>query len=404
MKAVVYSGNEGICGVVSERELSRPVLSSAEAARSSWCRSTLCWLLTQAAALALSTLRVAVFLSTGRLPNMYGEDPHRYHVLCKTHAVGVNPCDAKMLYGDKVPVWALQLVAWSVRGRPAGMDFSGVVVQAAGPFRAGDEVFGVIPPFQGSLAEYVLAPSDAIALKPRGLSHCAACVVPLVGLTALQLLDEVGGGGGELRHVLVVGGSGGVGHCVVQLAKRLGARVTAVCSRKNAQLVAGLGADEVVPYDAGALVGGLLEAVQRGGQFDLVVDTVSSNEQRDPLADGSQARSYPSICSDPQAPLLRPGGRYVRTGGPPGDWLRAHLQRHWHLGLSLLPTQLFWVRLSGCAAQLRQLCHLCESGQLRVLLSETLPFTAEGVSRAFRLCMTRRVVGKIAISLETAAE
>eukprot|EP00601_Ochromonadales_sp_CCMP2298_P010577 CAMPEP_0173265176 /NCGR_PEP_ID=MMETSP1142-20121109/28426_1 /TAXON_ID=483371 /ORGANISM="non described non described, Strain CCMP2298" /LENGTH=93 /DNA_ID=CAMNT_0014200879 /DNA_START=583 /DNA_END=861 /DNA_ORIENTATION=+ len=93
MKAVVYSGNEGICGVVSERELSRPVLSSAEAARSSWCRSTLCWLLTQAA------------------PNMYGEDPHRYHVLCKTHAVGVNPCDAKMLYGDKVPVWALQLVA-----------------------------------------------------------------------------------------------------------------------------------------------------------------------------------------------------------------------------------------------------------------------------------------------------
>ncbi len=80
-----------------------------------------------------------------------------------------------------------------VHGRICGIDFSGVVVDAPPGcgFQRGDKVFGTIPPFVGSFAEYVRAPTDFIAHVPTNVSMAQAAVLPLVGLTTLQCFDDI---------------------------------------------------------------------------------------------------------------------------------------------------------------------------------------------------------------------
>jgi NADPH:quinone reductase-like Zn-dependent oxidoreductase len=173
----------------------------------------------------LSFLRV--FLP---LPKKYGHNSDRQLVYCRVVSGGINPVDAKRLYGDKLPESLLSLVEWFVDERICGIDFSGVVVSAPkeSEFKPGDAVYGTIPPFSGSFCEYVLAPSDFIAHKPTNLTFAEAAVVPLVGLTTLQALEDC-----QIRegsHVLVLGASGGTGHFAVQMAKAKGSGcVTAVC-------------------------------------------------------------------------------------------------------------------------------------------------------------------------------
>ena len=133
-----------------------------------------------------------------------------------------------------------------LRSPVPGRDLAGVV-EAVGPevteFAAGDEVYGVAA---GTLAELVVARADKLASKPANLSFEEAAVVPVSGLTALQAL-----GLGRVRsghRVLITGASGGVGTYLVQLAKAVGAEVTAVCGPGKTELVKFLGADHVLDY------------------------------------------------------------------------------------------------------------------------------------------------------------
>ena len=99
-----------------------------------------------------------------------------------------------------------------MEGRICGIDFSGVVLEAArgSPFKPGDLVYGTVPPFTGSMAEIVVTPSDFIAIKPKTLSHAKAAAVPLVGLSILEMFDDLRLTSDD--HVLVIGASGGTGH------------------------------------------------------------------------------------------------------------------------------------------------------------------------------------------------
>ncbi len=115
-----------------------------------------------------------------------------------------------------------------------GMDFAGTV-EAVGDgvtgFAAGDEVYGCaggLADLQGALAEYMLADARLIAHKPKTLSMREAAALPLVGITAYEGLQRAGVHAGQ--KVLVHGGTGGVGHVAVQLAKHFGADVYATCS------------------------------------------------------------------------------------------------------------------------------------------------------------------------------
>ena len=168
-----------------------------------------------------------------------------HQVLVRVHASSVNPVE---WYGVSGPYFAR--VGNGLR-RPkdttVGADLAGRV-EAVGRdvkgFQPGDEVFGVSG---ASWAEFASAREDRLAPKPTNLSFEEAAAVPIAGLTALQALRDKGHVQPG-QKVLINGASGGVGTFAVQIAKALGAEVTAVCSTKNVEQARALGADRVVDY------------------------------------------------------------------------------------------------------------------------------------------------------------
>ena len=111
-------------------------------------------------------------------------------------------------------------------------------------FQPGDEVFGIV---KGAYAEFACAPETSLALKPSNASFEEAAALPMAAASALQgLRDE-----GKIQagqKVLINGASGGLGTFAVQIAKSFGAEVTAVCSSRNVEQAAALGADHVIDY------------------------------------------------------------------------------------------------------------------------------------------------------------
>lgn len=150
-----------------------------------------------------------------------------------------------------------------------GLDVAGRVVAVGSEvtrFGPGDAVFGIA---RGAFAEYAAASEDKIAHKPSNLSYEQAAVAAVSGITALQALTDVGhlekGG-----SVLIVGASGGVGSYATQIAKALGAHVTAVVGTRNVDMARKLGADSVIDYRRDDFV----DVTER---FDLVLDIGGPN-------------------------------------------------------------------------------------------------------------------------------
>ena len=174
-------------------------------------------------------------------------DPQSGELLIRIHAAGVNPIDWKIRAGY------LQQMMRRPLPFTLGGDFSGVV-EAVGSgvagFKVGDEVYGQAAVFNsgsGSFAESAIARAASVAAKPRRVSHTEAAALPIVGISALQVLTKylrVGAG----QKVLIHGGGGGIGSLAIQLAKHLGAHVATTVSADDIDCVKGLGADEVIDY------------------------------------------------------------------------------------------------------------------------------------------------------------
>lgn len=175
------------------------------------------------------------------------------------------------------------------KSRVPGMALSGRV-EAVGAkvtaLRVGDEVFGDAPAF-GAFAEYASVPAQRLAPKPANLSFEEAAATPWA-VTPLQALRDLGGLQAG-QKVLINGASGGVGSWAIQIAKALGADVTAVCSGRNTEMVRALGADAVVDYTKEDFVSG-------GARFDLVFDTIGNRALSDLRKVLSPAGTYVS-CS-----------------------------------------------------------------------------------------------------------
>lgn len=194
----------------------------------------------------------------------------RRDVRVRVHASTVTSGDARLRAARTPAIFALPIrLAFGLRGprQPIpGMEFAGEV-EAVGAdvtrFRPGQAVFGIVT--RGANAEYLAIRDDAaIVPMPPGLTHAEAAAVPFGALAALVFLRDVA----RLvpgERVLVVGAAGGVGVFAVQLAKHLGAHVTALCSAENAALVRDLGADAVIDRRAGP--GGAT-----AGGFDILFD------------------------------------------------------------------------------------------------------------------------------------
>lgn len=214
-------------------------------------------------------------------------------VLVRVRAASINPVDRYGVTGTPLIARPLMGLRRPKSGR-VGRDFAGTV-EAVGPnvteFNAGDDVFGAA---DGALAEYVCEDS-ALARKPANASFEEAAAVPIAGVTALQGLRDHG----RLdvgQHVLVNGASGGVGTFAVQIAKALGAEVTAVCSTRNVEQARTLGADHVVDYTRD-------DFTRTGRRFDLILDVAGSRPWR--------------ACKR----VLNPNGTLVIVGGPTGRLL-----------------------------------------------------------------------------------
>ncbi len=197
--------------------------------------------------------------------------PSAGQVRVRVHASSVNTVDTMIRQmGDDLPL-APPLPAI------LGMDFAGTIDAVADDvegFNVGDEVYGCaggLAHLPGALAEYMCADAKLIAHKPRTLSMREAAALPLVGITAYEGLQRAGIREGQ--NVLVHGGSGGVGHVALQLAKYFGAKVSST-GGGDAQLalIQSLGATPI--HYKTQSVDAYVASDTGGEGYDIVFDSV----------------------------------------------------------------------------------------------------------------------------------
>ncbi len=287
--------------------------------------------------------------------------PTRGQVLVRTRFIGVNPKDVivrkgkfKVATGKRFPLLV-------------GHDIAGEVVETGkgADLPMGALVFGMINDFAGrAYAEYAAVDAQSLATAPTSLDLRHAAAVPLAAQTALQGLRD----DGRVRpgsRVLINGASGGVGVFAVQVAKLLGAHVTAVCSERNAELVRELGADQVVDYNQTALP-------DLGERFDTVFD-VFGNYRFAQLQ-----------------PLLKEMGRYVHT--IPSAQIIKDVAR-----TCVRSQRARLVVVRSRRAQLEWLREQLDAGRLKVVLDRSFPL--DQAPDAHRHMETKRARGKVVLEV-----
>jgi NADPH:quinone reductase-like Zn-dependent oxidoreductase len=293
-------------------------------------------------------------------------------VLVRVRAASVNPLDFHFMRGTP---YLVRAVAGLRRPRFNGLgaDMAGQV-EAVGKnvteFNAGDEVFGS---GRGMFAEYVRMRRDAaLVAKPSAVAFERAACVPVAALTALQALRKGGVTAGQ--RVLVNGASGGVGTFAVQLAKALGAEVTAVCSTGNMDLVRSIGADHVIDYTSE-------DFTRTALRYDVMVDMAG-----------------PRTLSELQR-VLAPNGVLVAVGGAiTGDWIAPLLGTAKLLVQSRFVSQTFVSMLTKVNVDdLARVRDLLQSGMVTAIIDRTYPLTE--VPTAIRYLEQGHARGKVVITM-----
>jgi len=288
-------------------------------------------------------------------------------VLVRVRAASVNAADWHLM--QRLPHLIGKMLGMP-SSRVRGGDLAGQV-EAVGKnvtrFTPGDEVFGV---GIGAFAEYATAFEDRLAPKPRNLTFEQAAAIPVAGCSALQGLRDKGQVQAG-QSVLIYGAGGGVGTFAVQIAKWLGARVTAVTSTRNVDLMRSIGADQVIDYTRE-------DFTQRGERYEVLFD-IGAN------------RSY----ADWQR-VLAPSGKLVLCGAPSG--LGAAL---WSLVKAQLLPRGRSQRI-GFLARVRHddlvvLKELVEAGKLSPVIDRQYPLS--GIPDALRYLGTRQARGKVVIGV-----
>lgn len=304
-------------------------------------------------------------------------------VLVAVHATSLNPLDAKLRDGE------FKLVLPYRVPFVLGNDVAGVVIAVGSGvrrFKVGDEVYARPGKERiGTFAERIAIDEADVALKPKNLTMEQAASVPLVGLTAWQVLIERA----QLKagqKVLIHAGSGGVGTFAIQLAKHLGASVATTTSTGNVELVKSLGADVVVDYrkeDFAKVLSG----------YDLVLNTLG----KDTL--------------DKSVDVLKPGGKLISISGPPDaafakengfSWPLQQVMRLLSAGIRRKAKQrgvsysFHFMRADG--QQLSELTSLIEAGVIRPIVDRAFPFHA--TNEAMDYLAKGRAKGKVVISVK----
>ncbi|EIK71654.1 alcohol dehydrogenase GroES-like domain/oxidoreductase, zinc-binding dehydrogenase family protein [Pseudomonas synxantha BG33R] len=319
---------------------------------------------------------------TGRITEAPTPVVGEHDVLVQVHASSVNVLDAKIAKGEfkLILPYALPLIL--------GNDLAGVVLSvgsAVRRFKPGDEVYGR-PPQQriGTFAELIAVREDALARKPANMTMEQAAALPLVALTAWQVLVETA----RLKKgqkVFIHAGSGGVGSIAIQLAKYLGAFVATTTSTANVEWVKALGADVVIDYKQQNFETLL-------NDYDVVLNS---------LGPDALAKSLD---------ILKPGCQLISISGPPTQAFAREQQLSWLLGLVMgvlssgirrkarkqgVRYDFLFMRASG--AQLDELTALVEAGIIKPVIDRTFPF--ESTAQALSYVEQGRAKGKVVITM-----
>lgn len=300
------------------------------------------------------------------------------HVLIKVAATSVNPVDTKIRRG-LIPNIAPDFPA-VLHGDVAGVIEA--VASNVNGFKVGDEVYGCAGGVQGTdgaLAEYMLADSNLIAHKPKSLTMAQAAALPLVSITAWEgLIDRAQVQSGQ--KVLVYGGTGGVGHLGVQLAKWAGAEVFATVSSSDKGAIAlSLGADVAINYHDTA-VEEFVAQYTDGQGFDLVFDTIGNDNLQNAFQAVKLNGTVVSTVSTSQ--------QYLSLMHAKGLTL--------HLVYMLLP-MLSGINRAHHGKILAQLAQLVDQGQVHPLLDHQA-FTFSEVAAAHAHLESGQAIGKVVLN------
>lgn len=300
------------------------------------------------------------------------------HVLINIKATSVNTVDTMIRQmGEELPL-----------SPPApailGMDFAGIIQdvgEGVNEYNVGDEVYGCaggLADLAGTLAEYMVADTQLIALKPKNLTMEQAAALPLVGITAYEGLQRAGIKAGQ--KVLVHGGSGGVGHVALQLAKHFGAEVFSTGGGdKQATLIENLGAKSI-NYKTESVVD-YVEKYTAGYGFDIVFDSVGGENM---LQSFEAAALNGQVASTVAMVNL--------------DLSVAHFKGlSLHVVFMLIP-MLHNVKREEHAHILKQLTKIVEAGELTPILDDKT-FSLEEVGDAHAHLESGAAMGKVVVSV-----
>lgn len=281
-------------------------------------------------------------------------------VLIELKATSINPIDWKMRAGylkEMLPYDFPIVLGWDAAGiiKEVGKNVTAVSV--------GEKVMArpATTP-RGTYAEYTAVEENLVSKMPDNISFDEAAAVPLTGQTAWVALVEIG----KIKagdRVLIHGGSGGVGHLAVQIAKYFGAYVAATASGKNEELVRSLGVDEFINYQEE-------DFEQVLSDFDFVLDTQGGEIQE---------KSYT---------VLKKGGTLVSIVAPPDEEKAA--EKHIHTGY-------FFLEPTG--ERMKDLANLMKEDKLKPVIGKTFPFTQEGLREAHDLSENESIPGKVVIQI-----
>ena len=297
----------------------------------------------------------------GDLPD---PSPGVNQLLVEVKAASINPVDWKIRNGD------VKVITGSKFPRIYGSDFAGIVRETGKGvtgFKSGDRVYGsrsVLFNRLGAMAQLRAVDQDLVRAIPEGMSFNEAAALPIAALTALNGLRKCGVKAGS--RVLINGGTGGVGHFAVQIARTRGANVTATCSTGNRELAMKMGADEVMGYSPE-------ELAATDKKFDAVVDAYGKMEFR-------------YVCH-----LLKRGGTYTSTLFIPPPYLSMILVR------LVFGKKLESANIRRRPEDWKEIENLFAEGKLKPLLENIFPL--EKAADAFELAAKGKPRGKIVVTV-----
>ena len=304
-------------------------------------------------------------------------------VLVEVYAAGINLLDSKIKTGEfkLILPYKLPLIL--------GHDVAGIITQVGKNvkrFKVGDAIYARPADHRiGTFAEFIAIDERDVALKPKNLSMEEAASIPLVALTAWQVLVE-NAKVKQGQKVFIQAGSGGVGTISIQLAKYLGATVATTASAKSFDFLDKLGADLNIDYKNS-------DFENRLSNYDVVLNSQDKKTLEKSLR------------------ILKPGGKLISISGPPTPAFAKEIEAPWlvRIILALLSAGIrkkakaknvdySFLFMKANGEQLSKISKLIESGAIKPVLDKVFSF--EKTNEALNYVESGRTKGKVVLKMK----